>query len=138
MFSLPHRSPRDLPFVTDHTALLLVDMQRAWLEPQFDPHLEGPDAAYFLNRTRSQVVPNQVRLLNAFRVEMQLRRVNVRTQSRRHQFWLSHAIPAFMIDRNLHRALRCQLETDRSSRGRTCWMNSRFPHTRSVKAARTI
>ncbi|MGN8123330.1 isochorismatase family cysteine hydrolase [Pseudomonas sp. 22082] len=67
MFSLPHRSPRDLPFVTDHSALLLVDMQRAWLEPQFDPRLEGPDAAYFLNRTRSQVVPNQVRLLKAFR-----------------------------------------------------------------------
>ena len=41
MFSLPHRSPRDLPFVTDHTALLLVDMQRAWLEPQFDPHLDA-------------------------------------------------------------------------------------------------
>ena len=67
MFSLPHRSPRDLPFVTDHTALLLVDMQRAWLEPQFDPHLSGPDAEYFLSRTRTQVVPNQQRLLSAFR-----------------------------------------------------------------------
>ncbi|MBX9409883.1 cysteine hydrolase [Pseudomonas baetica] len=67
MFSLPHRSPRDLPFVTDHTALLLVDMQRAWLEPQFDPHLNGPDAEYFLTRTHMQVVPNQRRLLSAFR-----------------------------------------------------------------------
>ncbi|MFZ3284357.1 isochorismatase family cysteine hydrolase [Pseudomonas sp.] len=67
MFSLPHRSPRDLPFVTDHTALLLVDMQRAWLEPQFDAHLSGPDAEYFLSRTRTQVVPNQQRLLSAFR-----------------------------------------------------------------------
>jgi len=67
MFSLPHRSPRDLPFVTDHTALLLVDMQRAWLEPQFDPHLSEPDAEYFLNRARTQVVPNQQRLLSAFR-----------------------------------------------------------------------
>ncbi|KAA0994649.1 cysteine hydrolase [Pseudomonas sp. ANT_J12] len=67
MFTLPHRSPRDLPFVTDHTALLLVDMQRAWLEPQFDPHLNGPDAEYFLTRTHMQVVPNQRRLLSAFR-----------------------------------------------------------------------
>ncbi|CAI8917828.1 isochorismatase family cysteine hydrolase [Pseudomonas sp. IT-P260] len=67
MFSLPHRSPRDLPFVIDHTALLLVDMQRVWLEPQFDPHLNGPDAEYFLTRTHMQVVPNQRRLLSAFR-----------------------------------------------------------------------
>ena len=67
MFSLPHRSPRDLPFVTDHTALLLVDMQRAWLEPQFDAHLNGPDAEYFLTRAHMQVVPNQRRLLSAFR-----------------------------------------------------------------------
>ncbi|HWH85364.1 MAG TPA: isochorismatase family cysteine hydrolase [Pseudomonas sp.] len=67
MFCLPHRSPRDLPFASDHTALLLVDMQRAWLEPQFDPHLIGPDAEYFLQRARTQVVPNQQRLLSAFR-----------------------------------------------------------------------
>lgn len=67
MFSLPHRSPRDLPFVTDHTALLLVDMQRAWLEPQFDTHLNGPEAEYFLTRAHMQVVPNQRRLLSAFR-----------------------------------------------------------------------
>ncbi|MGA5589381.1 isochorismatase family cysteine hydrolase [Pseudomonas siliginis] len=71
MFSLPHRSPRDLPFATDHTALLLVDMQRAWLEPQFDPHLLEADAEYFLQRTRSQVVPNQQRLLGAFRQAQQ-------------------------------------------------------------------
>lgn len=67
MFTLPHHSPRDLPFVTDHTALLLVDMQRAWLEPQFDPHLNGPNAEYFLTRAGLQVVPNQRRLLSAFR-----------------------------------------------------------------------
>ncbi|MBH3446972.1 cysteine hydrolase [Pseudomonas moraviensis] len=71
MFSLPHRSPRDLPFATNHTALLLVDMQRAWLEPQFDPHLSEPDAEYFLQRTRKQVVPNQQRLLGAFRQAQQ-------------------------------------------------------------------
>lgn len=67
MFSLPHRSPRDLPFVADHTALLLVDMQRAWLEPEFDPHLQDADARYFLQRTRTQVIPNQQKLLAAMR-----------------------------------------------------------------------
>ncbi|WP_280639904.1 hypothetical protein [Pseudomonas sp. RGM2987] len=36
MFSLPHHSPRDLPFPRDHTALLLVGMQRAWLDPRMD------------------------------------------------------------------------------------------------------
>lgn len=71
MFTLPHHSPRDLPFTADHTALLLVDMQRAWLEPQFDPHLNGPDGEYFLTRTHMQVVPNQRRLLSAFRSEQQ-------------------------------------------------------------------
>ena len=67
MSSLPHRSPRDLPFVGDHTALLLVDMQRAWLEPQFDPHLQGPEGEAFLKRAREQVIPNQQRLLAAVR-----------------------------------------------------------------------
>ena len=71
MFSLPHRSPRDLPFVTDHTALLLVDMQRAWLDPQFDPHLTEPGGEYFRSRVRTQVVPNQQRLLNGFRAAQQ-------------------------------------------------------------------
>lgn len=67
MFSLPHRSPRDLPFVAGHTALLLVDMQRAWLEPQFDPHLQGPEAEQFLARARGLVIPNQQKLLAAMR-----------------------------------------------------------------------
>ncbi|MCD9569079.1 isochorismatase family cysteine hydrolase [Pseudomonas protegens] len=67
MFSLPHRSLRDLPFVVDHTALLLVDMQRAWLEPQFDPHLQGPEGEAFLKRARERVIPNQQRLLAAVR-----------------------------------------------------------------------
>jgi len=67
MFTLPHRSPRDLPFVREHTALLLIDMQRAWLDPQFDPHLNELDDPYFLTRAHEQVVPNQQRLLSAFR-----------------------------------------------------------------------
>ena len=67
MFTLPHHSPRDLPYVHGHTALLLVDMQRAWLDPQLDPHLQGPAAEYFLTRTQAEVIPNQQRLLKAMR-----------------------------------------------------------------------
>lgn len=67
MFSLPHHSPRDLPFTGKQTALLLVDMQRAWLDPELDPHLQGPEAEYFLTRTREQVIPNQQKLLAAMR-----------------------------------------------------------------------
>ncbi|HDS1809438.1 MULTISPECIES: isochorismatase family cysteine hydrolase [Pseudomonas] len=67
MLTLPHQSPRDLPYVPGHTALLLVDMQRAWLDPQFDPHLRDAQAEYFLSRTQAQVIPNQQRLLQAMR-----------------------------------------------------------------------
>ncbi|MCZ9640927.1 MULTISPECIES: isochorismatase family cysteine hydrolase [Pseudomonas] len=67
MLTLPHQSPRDLPYVPGHTALLLVDMQRAWLDPQFDPHLRDAQADYFLSRTQAQVIPNQQRLLQAMR-----------------------------------------------------------------------
>ena len=67
MLTLPHPSPRDLPFSDGHTALLLVDMQRAWLDPQFDPHLRGPEAEYFLTRAQTTVIPNQVKLLKAVR-----------------------------------------------------------------------
>lgn len=71
MFTLPHHSPRDLPFTANQTALLLVDMQRAWLDPEFDPHLQGPEAEYFLARTREQVIPNQQKLLAAMRESKQ-------------------------------------------------------------------
>jgi len=67
MFALPHQSPRDLPLTRDQSALLLVDMQRAWMEPQFDPHLREPDADYFLRRVHGQVIPRQRQLLAAMR-----------------------------------------------------------------------
>jgi len=59
---------RDAPFSPGQTALLLVDMQRIWLEPGLDPgHPDwGPDH-YFYRRTREVVIPNQVRLLAAAR-----------------------------------------------------------------------
>lgn len=59
---------RDEPFAKGATALLLVDMQRIWLEPGLDPdHADwGPDH-YFYRRTRDVAIPNQVALLDAAR-----------------------------------------------------------------------
>jgi nicotinamidase-related amidase len=63
--SLPRR---DEPFRRGETALLLVDMQRIWLEPGADPdHPElGPDH-YFYRQTATETIPNQERLLKAAR-----------------------------------------------------------------------
>ncbi len=63
--SLPKR---DEPFRAGETALLLVDMQRIWLEPGADPsHPErGPDD-YFFRQTAAETIPNQERLLKAAR-----------------------------------------------------------------------
>jgi nicotinamidase-related amidase len=59
---------RDEPYAKGRTALLLVDMQRIWLEPGLDPdHADrGPDH-HFYKVTREVVIPNQRRLLAAAR-----------------------------------------------------------------------
>jgi nicotinamidase-related amidase len=59
---------RDGPYVAGETALLLVDMQRIWLEPGLDPdHPErGPDH-YFYRQTASVTIPKTERLLAAAR-----------------------------------------------------------------------
>ncbi|HWL71652.1 MAG TPA: isochorismatase family cysteine hydrolase [Geminicoccus sp.] len=59
---------RDEPYARGRTALLLVDMQRIWLEPGLDPdHADwGPDH-YFYQINREVVIPNQRRLLAAAR-----------------------------------------------------------------------
>ena len=59
---------RNEPYRTGETALLLVDMQRIWLEPGRNPsHPEhGPDH-YFYRQTSTQTIPNQERLLAAAR-----------------------------------------------------------------------
>jgi nicotinamidase-related amidase len=59
---------RDASFVPGQTAILLVDMQRIWLEPGLDPdHPErGPDH-YFYHQTSSVTIPNNARLLKAAR-----------------------------------------------------------------------
>lgn len=63
--ALPQRNEA---FRAGETALLLVDMQRIWLEPGADPsHPErGPDH-YFYRQTSSHTIPNQERLLAAAR-----------------------------------------------------------------------
>jgi nicotinamidase-related amidase len=59
---------RDGPFDLGKTALLMVDMQRIWLEPGLDPHHAdwGADHYYYVE-TREQVIPNHKRLLAAAR-----------------------------------------------------------------------
>lgn len=59
---------RDASFIPGQTAILLVDMQRIWLEPGLDPdHPErGPDH-YFYRQTSSVTIPNNVRLLKTAR-----------------------------------------------------------------------
>lgn len=59
---------RDAPYEAGRTALLIVDMQRIWLEPGLDPsHPErGPDH-HFYRETSARVVPNTERLLSAAR-----------------------------------------------------------------------
>lgn len=59
---------RDAPFEPGRTALLLVDMQRIWLEPGIDPgHAHWGADHYFYRQTRDVVIPNQRRLLAAAR-----------------------------------------------------------------------
>jgi nicotinamidase-related amidase len=59
---------RDGPFQPGETALLLVDMQRIWLEPGADPtHPERDAGHYFIRQTASRTIPNQERLLKAAR-----------------------------------------------------------------------
>ena len=59
---------RDAPFVRGQTALLLVDMQRAWLEPGLDPdHADRTADHSFYQITAAQTIPRARRLLDAAR-----------------------------------------------------------------------
>ena len=58
---------RDSAYEDGMTALLYVDMQRIWCEPNIDPtHPQDADS-YYHRRLREQVIPNQVRILHAGR-----------------------------------------------------------------------
>lgn len=65
---MPGSLHRDTDYRNGETALLLVDMQRIWLEPGCDPsHPErGPDH-YFYREVHERIIPNQTRLLAAAR-----------------------------------------------------------------------
>ena len=66
MTKLPSR--RDAAYRAGETALLLVDMQRIWLEPGLDPsHPERGPEHYFYRETSSRTIPHQTRLLAAAR-----------------------------------------------------------------------
>jgi len=67
VFSLPHQSPRDLPFTRGQTAILFVDMQNAWVIPGRDAHVDPATHSYFYDRVEASVIPNQQRLLAAMR-----------------------------------------------------------------------
>lgn len=59
---------RDDPYPAGATALLLVDMQRIWLEPGRNPHHPDWDADhYFYREVSTHVVPNQRLLVDAAR-----------------------------------------------------------------------
>jgi nicotinamidase-related amidase len=59
---------RDAPYQRGQTALLLVDMQRIWLEPGLGTtHANWSPQDYFYRETASRVIPNQVQLLTAAR-----------------------------------------------------------------------
>ncbi|MCL6706308.1 cysteine hydrolase [Pseudomonas sp. R2.Fl] len=59
---------RDAAYEPGRTALLLVDMQRVWLEPGADPHHpeRGPDH-YFYRQTAGETIPNAEAVLKAAR-----------------------------------------------------------------------
>lgn len=59
---------RDAPFVAGETAILLVDMQRIWLEPGLDPsHPERDADHYFIKQTSGITIPKNEKLLAAAR-----------------------------------------------------------------------
>jgi nicotinamidase-related amidase len=59
---------RDAPYVRGETALLLIDMQRVWLEPGLNPsHPDRNAEHFFYKETATRAIPNQQRLLAAAR-----------------------------------------------------------------------
>lgn len=66
--SAPAPLRRDAPYRSGEVALLLVDMQRIWLEPGLDPHRPNLTADHpFYRDVAMRTIPNQQRLLQAAR-----------------------------------------------------------------------
>lgn len=62
-----HGIRRDSAYEPGATALLLVDLQRIWVEPGLDPHRPAGADGYFQARLDTVTVPNAARLLAAAR-----------------------------------------------------------------------
>jgi nicotinamidase-related amidase len=62
-----HGIRRDTAYAPGATALLLVDMQRIWIEPGLDPHRPAGSNDAFQRQLDTVVVPNATRLLEAAR-----------------------------------------------------------------------
>ena len=62
-----HGIRRDSPYEPGAVALLLVDMQRIWIEPGLDTHRPDGADAYYQRQLDEAVVPNATRLLEAAR-----------------------------------------------------------------------
>lgn len=62
-----HGMRRDSAYEPGATALLLVDLQRIWIEPGLDPHRPAGSNEPFQAQLDGVVVPNATRLLHAAR-----------------------------------------------------------------------
>ena len=62
-----HGIRRESPYEPGDVALLLVDMQRIWIEPGLDTHRPAGSEPYFQRQLDDVVVPNATRLLEAAR-----------------------------------------------------------------------
>jgi nicotinamidase-related amidase len=58
---------RDSAYAKGACTFLLVDMQRIWAEPMMDPTHPIPADSYFIKQVHDVVIPNQVKILQAFR-----------------------------------------------------------------------
>jgi nicotinamidase-related amidase len=65
---MPFPTARDAPWPAGKVGLLLVDMQRIWLEPGCNPHHRDWTEEHYFHRTIAQeIIPRQARLLKAAR-----------------------------------------------------------------------
>ena len=62
-----HGIRRDSAYQPGATALLMVDLQRIWVEPGLDPHRPAGSDPYYQTQVDTVVVPNATRLLEAAR-----------------------------------------------------------------------
>lgn len=100
--------PRDAQYQPNQTALLIVDMQRIWLEPGLDPlHPDGAEHEYYYRELAERVIPNQALLLEAARrggVEVIYTIIQSLTEDGRDRS-LDHKLSSIHLPRNAPEAL---------------------------------